>query len=57
MRMQASSKERKSCVMCDETIQRSEMRKVDGCMHRHLNCAVKKTKSHSFIGCLFNIIR
>jgi len=38
MKIQASCKNRKLCVNCDSTIQRSESRKVDGCMHSHLDC-------------------
>jgi hypothetical protein len=44
MKIQASAKNIKSCVMCNEDIQRSELRIADGGMHRHLTCPEKKLK-------------
>ena len=50
MRMQASSKEIRNCVKCDQFIMRSDRRYVDGCLHYHLNCEDKPVEEpFSFI--------
>ena len=42
MKTQDSCKEPKECVHCDGIIATTAKRRVDGRMHRHLDCNIKE---------------
>jgi len=57
MRVQDQSKQETNCIACDNTIYRSERRRVDGSMHFHFKCPPKPDEDDQFWRLLINRVR